>query len=416
MKHFAALLILLCMMAQAFAQTPAQLPERLIPTTGTNIGSGARALGLGGTYTGIADDYSAVWWNPAGLAQVKRIEMQGSLSRAGTSDETSYYGQSRSGSTNGLRLNNLGVVFPVPVYQGALSFAFGYAQTDGFDSRSKFSSPQTGTRYWDSMDELVNGRLGLWTFAGAMDLSPNLAMGVGINYWSGTRDYSRTAFYTEQNLQKFTSKSITTDLNAWGANIGALARFGEYVRVGAMFQTPMIMDLKEDWVSDTKDGFNDYRLYYPAVFRLGASVAPGRWLIGADLEYRDWTSMEFRSETPYVDNNGDPVTKAVANQEIKDTYQATTRFSIGGEYLFPVAGLRARAGYSYEPTNYKNLGSSADQQGISLGLGLLMDRSVMFDLSFKHAFYKQETSDGSTGTVKEDIKSNTMLFTLSYRL
>jgi long-subunit fatty acid transport protein len=35
---------------------------------------GARALGMGGAYTGIANDYSAIFYNPAGLGQIKRME------------------------------------------------------------------------------------------------------------------------------------------------------------------------------------------------------------------------------------------------------------------------------------------------------------------------------------------------------
>ena len=94
-------LVVLGMMLALAAPLCAQklLPERLLLSTGQYIGSGSRALGLGGTYTGIADDYSAVWWNPAGLAQVKRIELQGSLARAGYGNETSYYGRDDDGTT-----------------------------------------------------------------------------------------------------------------------------------------------------------------------------------------------------------------------------------------------------------------------------------------------------------------------------
>ena len=40
-----------------------------------SIGVGARALGMGGTYVGIADDSTAVYWNPAGLTNVKHLEV-----------------------------------------------------------------------------------------------------------------------------------------------------------------------------------------------------------------------------------------------------------------------------------------------------------------------------------------------------
>ena len=37
-------------------------------------GGGARALGMGGAFTAVADDPSATFWNPAGLAQVQTTE------------------------------------------------------------------------------------------------------------------------------------------------------------------------------------------------------------------------------------------------------------------------------------------------------------------------------------------------------
>ena len=41
---------------------------------GNDLGVGARAVGMGGAYTGISDDYTAMYWNPAGLGQMKRRE------------------------------------------------------------------------------------------------------------------------------------------------------------------------------------------------------------------------------------------------------------------------------------------------------------------------------------------------------
>ncbi len=39
------------------------------------IGVGARAMGMGGTFVGIADDASATYWNPAGLTQLENHQI-----------------------------------------------------------------------------------------------------------------------------------------------------------------------------------------------------------------------------------------------------------------------------------------------------------------------------------------------------
>jgi len=41
------------------------------------MGVGARACGMGEAYTSIADDATAIYWNPAGLGQVDRLEFTG---------------------------------------------------------------------------------------------------------------------------------------------------------------------------------------------------------------------------------------------------------------------------------------------------------------------------------------------------
>jgi long-subunit fatty acid transport protein len=422
-KFHLAIFLLLLIAPLILAQE--QIPERLLLSTGQNVGSGARPLGLGGTFTGIADDYTSIWWNPAGLAQVKRIEVQGSLSRTGYGNKTNYYGGTNSGSTSSLRLNNAGVVFPVPVYQGALSFAFGYNQLVAFDRRTRITAPGTGTPgysqwtqdagNWNNFDELEDGRIGQWTFAGAMDVSQNLALGLGLDYLTGTDEYNFTGNYTANDLLHYREAPVTTDISGWGINGGALFRVGRYARIGVMIHSPVSMAFRDNWTTldrtnnneNADAGYFDYRIMSPAVMRLGASFAPGRWLVGADLEYRDWTSMQFRSDTPYSG-----ISRADANQQIKNTYRATTRLSLGGEYLFPAYGLRARAGYAFEPSPYQAAGSADNRNIFSVGMGLLVDRSVMFDLGVQFSSYKEQVTRGLT----EDIKANNAVLTVSYRM
>ncbi|MDP3541143.1 MAG: PorV/PorQ family protein [Elusimicrobiota bacterium] len=50
-----------------------------------DIGVGARALGMGGAYTALADDAHSVYWNPAGLARLEKREVSVSHSELGNS-------------------------------------------------------------------------------------------------------------------------------------------------------------------------------------------------------------------------------------------------------------------------------------------------------------------------------------------
>ena len=41
------------------------------------IGVGERAVGMGGAFSSIADNATAIYWNPAGLSQLTKRELSG---------------------------------------------------------------------------------------------------------------------------------------------------------------------------------------------------------------------------------------------------------------------------------------------------------------------------------------------------
>ena len=54
------------------------IPEPDYPLHG--IGFGTRAIGMGGAFVAIADDPSAIWWNPAGLSKIDKLSIYGEMS------------------------------------------------------------------------------------------------------------------------------------------------------------------------------------------------------------------------------------------------------------------------------------------------------------------------------------------------
>jgi long-subunit fatty acid transport protein len=53
----------------------AQVARIEIPASMNPVGSGARALGMGGAFIGVADDATAASWNPGGLIQLETPEI-----------------------------------------------------------------------------------------------------------------------------------------------------------------------------------------------------------------------------------------------------------------------------------------------------------------------------------------------------
>ena len=62
------ILLLSLMIAHLYGQSMEQIP------------TGARPLGMGGAFVGVADDANALNWNPAGLPGLRRTEFTSSYS------------------------------------------------------------------------------------------------------------------------------------------------------------------------------------------------------------------------------------------------------------------------------------------------------------------------------------------------
>jgi len=67
------LLAIMVLSGLTFAQFEVKPP--LAATSFVGAGFGARAIGMGGAFVAVADDATAVFWNPAGLAQLERPEL-----------------------------------------------------------------------------------------------------------------------------------------------------------------------------------------------------------------------------------------------------------------------------------------------------------------------------------------------------
>lgn len=69
----AGLILIFFSPAKTFSYSLIQRIE--IPSSVSPVGSGARALGMGGAFIAVAHDAAAASWNPGGLTQLGRSEI-----------------------------------------------------------------------------------------------------------------------------------------------------------------------------------------------------------------------------------------------------------------------------------------------------------------------------------------------------
>jgi hypothetical protein len=72
------------------------------------IGVGARPLGMGGAFVGMADDSSAVYWNPAGLPAINHIEVAAIQQGRQVGDMINEVGSRYTFISGGMSMPNLG--------------------------------------------------------------------------------------------------------------------------------------------------------------------------------------------------------------------------------------------------------------------------------------------------------------------
>jgi long-subunit fatty acid transport protein len=386
-----------------FASLSVATAQEEVFQRGVELGIGARALGMGGAYIAIADDYSAAFWNPAGLTQIRRLEGFGTLTYAQRKNNASFGSESNLDELTKTRFNSLGLAYPVPTYQGSLVFSLGYHSVKPFDSSVdfKFLNTTPDDSVTQSVDELEEGSLNNWVFAGAVEVAPNFSFGAAFNVWSGENIYQLT--FDEYDLPYdlyithyfHEASEVTSRFSGYNLKLGGLYRPIPNLRLGFTIATPVTYTIKEEfrwneeWIFDARpdstpsgEGTDEYKLRSPFTFGLGASLNVANLLLAGSVEHSDWSQVRYVSDPPFAD-----MTKAEANKDLQSHYRSTLRYRLGAEMTLPIIDLQVRAGYFYDPTplgpDYFAGGSvpkDANREFFTAGAGVFLDKQVRLDL------------------------------------
>ncbi len=429
---------------------------------GEELGVGTRAMSMGGAYVGVAEDYSAIYWNPAGLGQIRRMELNLGFSHNRMVNNATFMGEKLRGQNSFSRLNSIGFVFPVPTYRGSLVFGIGYNKVRDFDNvleidgfnPSSAAFPDivipTYDNYTTTIDDslyqtesiLEEGSLNHFSLAGAVEVQENFFLGATLNFVSGKDDYA-LRFQESDDLHLYDTPfvegdNVISDLDYWiydqsigskysAANlkIGALYKFASGLRLGATIITPTKYEIKESWSEGQKEYYDNvedaatlsnsgefkYDIQEPYAFGFGASFRLVNLLLSGGVEFKDWSQAKFRSDPPVAG-----VTKADMNVRIKQDLQAVTKVRLGAEMYVPIVHARLRAGYFTDPSPYRYSNIRPDKEYLTAGASLMLDKQVMVDVGLMHGSWKIETTDDLTkAPTLEDHTFDKIIGTLSIR-
>jgi len=426
------------------SSSPAQFPEDALRYSWQGLGVGARSMGMGTAGMSLLDDYSAVYWNPAGIAQSRMNEFSFGMGHLSYQNSAGYLGEQNSFSNNQTSLNHLGLLYAVPTTQGSFSVGIGYDRVSefttglSFDAFNPMSSiiqswspdgqayPADLTRaealelarvdtiagtfispISDSVRQegktLEGGGLNRFSLSGAAEVARNMYVGLSLNFLTGSYSYSNR--FTESDIMDlyntfpFDYSSlevldlVDADISGFSVNAGMIYRFSRYARFGLSVKTPSWITVQERFTSDATSwfdngesaydptgGVNEYDIATPYVFSAGLSGGTADFTLAGSVEYTDFTQMEFRNGP----NQGAGSSLIGLNTDIKEIFRPTVNIRIGGEVRIPESDFFVRAGYILLPSPYEGDPSEFDQKYYTGGVGFMVDRAIGVDLGYAH--------------------------------
>ncbi len=384
------------------------------------FGVDSRALGMGNTGLALGNDGSALIYNPANLARIKRIELRGGLSHLRSSDDTRFGDLSDGRRISKTRINALSVVVPVPTYRGSLVVAFGLHRINSFDRAFGVTYAETGSPdFADRGRETETGGVWKWSAGAAVDVSPRLSTGLSVHLLTGGDDYRWHS--DDLTLSDPVSEDQLIKISYVGvaATGGISYALSKNMTAGLTIETPTWIAADENsslevdtassaftWVDESSVSYSVTR---PFVFGLGLAGTFDRFNLAADMRYTDWTQMGFNYDSPGLD-----AAENATLRFIQDDLKEVVSLQLGAEYLIPAQGLSLRAGYFRDPLPVDSKFIEKERQYVTAGVGFLIDRVMTLDVAYVHGGFKLRDTD--PGMYTAEYKTRRLYATFGYRI
>ena len=424
------------------------------------IGFGTRPLAMGGAFSGLADDYTAIYWNPAGLGSIKMPGIYSELSHLNFENQAAFLGNLNVDNQSFTRLGSFGLVYPVATTRGSFVWAIGYNRILDFDENLYFKGlsgisndlgfsfdDDSTLHYFDGSqngevyrnEHIQNeGGLRLFSIGGALALSPKFTIGVTFGLLGGIEEYRLqfTQVDSENNYTEYpgdfdeyqVTQILRSDIQSFSIKLGGMIHLARGLKMGGVITFPSVYQVDEVHSFSDKlvfdDGFTDqtedtgewfYKIKSPFIFDYGLSYGNSLFTLAASGRYRDWSQTRFIVEK-YDYDDEDYREFLEENIYIRTDYRPTFEYHLGGELNVSILNTKLRAGYALYPTPRKHLFSGdEDRKVISGGLSIRLDQAVNLELTFVNTKWSRFSSDNFTpGGVDEKINTNQLLIGFSY--
>lgn len=425
------------------------------------IGFGSRAMAMGGAYTAVANDYSAIYWNPAGLASIPGGGIFAEGGRYSLKNDVTYVGKMATVKDHWNHLGSVGLVVALPTVRGSFVLALGFNRIGNYDDHvnfSGFSSTDNGLGFTfieqetevfypfnthAQRSEIVQsvGGLEQISFGLGVALSPRTTAGLSLSSVGSMEEY-RFVFkqtdsedHYEEYPANFDIYEVTQELSFEGTasqvRAGFLTAFSRDLRFGMSLALPSTFDIAEHHyiseqlhfddgeVSDTTmAGFWEYNVRTPLILDGGLAFSAHSFTFSSSFRFRDWSRTRF-------DLNGlqpDSELYQALNSEnliLASDYGATVETHVGAEYVLRLKGiaLSFRTGYALYPLPAAGENSAESEELMTAGLAISPSQRFIFNFTYLRGAFNRITSDVYTPSgTEEHLTKSTIIINATFRI
>ncbi|OGW97931.1 MAG: hypothetical protein A2Y04_00540 [Omnitrophica WOR_2 bacterium GWC2_45_7] len=369
----------------------------------------AGALGKGTAFVGEANRPSAVYYNPAGLTQLKgknHVSLGSSL-LAPVASYTDF-----SGTESQMERQNFLIPHGYVVTDFGLErWVFGLGGTSSWGSGTAWAN-DSFSKYVATRSDIANVD-NMITAAYQMNDQWSMALSVDSDY--STANKSKRLIQPGGADGDFNLKIKD---QGWGYRLATLYKINEQHQLGLMYRSAIQHKYRGKLFLHELNsaGSNYYAIFggdsfetdisvqfeLPQSAVMGYSFRPNdKWVFNFDTEWMDWSSVKqewieynevltaFQSA---VLNSGNP-----ASRDWKDVWSA----ALGAEYAWN-DNLRLRAGYYYHTApipevNWESNLLDANSHGATAGFGYDINERTTVDLAYSYLKYENQTIDNAAG-------------------
>jgi long-chain fatty acid transport protein len=370
---------------------------------------GARAVALGGAFGATADDPTALYFNPAGIA----FQKSGFAAGVYFITESSTFSGANPYPGEGYSVDMKSQIFyPIHLYYNSqitndLSWGIGIFNPFGLgtwwpdDYAGKYLTKRVDLKVFD-----INPNL-------AYKLSDGFAVAVGVDYFYSNLNLTRSIGvinpYT-QSVAEVGQVHLYTDYQGgWGWNAALLGKLGGGLSFGASYRSNVKINYKGN-ASFTQfpTGYDDFdaivasqipfgqeptgetSIDYPWEGRLALAWHGGKW--GAEFDYvkMGWSSFDKLPITlPDY-----PQLSSVREENYQDssTYRLGIEYKASPDLWWQIGGV-----YDKTPVptaSVSPLLPDADRKGVSLGASIALSAKTRLDVSYFYLRFSDRSTEG----------------------